>query len=163
MQGDSAGDLSLEEQVSTQVTVTRMVYTPDGTFGVLWVSNKYTCLTFEPPWLDNAVNVSCIPVGTYLLMPAIHHISTPDPTDDYRVYEIADVDGRSAIHIHVGNILRHTKGCPLLGVQYGITSGYHGVLHSQRAFDRFMKAMEDLRNPRITVQNFDEGESQGVL
>ncbi len=41
--------------------------TPWGTYGKLYDGDGFLCDTLECPWLDNKVNVSCIPQGTYLL------------------------------------------------------------------------------------------------
>lgn len=125
-----------------EVALIRFGYTPQGTFGILRVPTAdFTCYTVERPWLNNEPHVSCIPAGRYLLAPAIHHIGTPDPADDYPCYEVTGVPGRSAIHIHVANHAGQLEGCIAPGRGLGVVDYRWAVTLSQFAFNSFMRAM----------------------
>lgn len=62
--------------------------------------------TLERPNLDNQVNVSCIPEGTY----EVHR----DKHGKHTWFKVLDVKGRSAIEIHEGYKVAHSAGCILL-------------------------------------------------
>ncbi len=125
----------------TTIQLGREIYSPTmGTFG--WVDvNGWRCWTMEEIWRDNRTNVSCIPVGTYRLKHAIHHISTPDPDDDYDVFEIMEVPGRSAIHIHVAQTIADVKGCVGLGDRQGTLRNHWAVMSARATFAEFMERM----------------------
>jgi hypothetical protein len=126
-----------------RVRLERYASLPFGTFGRL-ILGEHAWFTVEPPWRNNRRNVSCIPPGVYPLRKAIHHISTPDPNDDYEVYEIAEVENRTAIHIHIANVPADVIGCVGPGtIKPEIRAGELGVWNSRIAFDEFMMAMND--------------------
>ena len=82
------------------------------TSGVLLTENHHpVCFTLEPPWKDNAKNVSCIPLGTYRLRPK--HSAKFGTT-----LEVTGVPDRSQIIFHGGNSLVDTRGCILLGLEH---------------------------------------------
>ena len=127
-----------------------------GTFGFLQVGD-WRCSTVEREWKNNERNRSCIPVGSYRLRRAVHHISTPDPTDDYDCYEIVDVPDRSAIHIHIANIVTDILGCVGVGNRHGVLKDHWAVQQSRAAFAEFMSRMEALErldsDLRISIGN----------
>lgn len=97
----------------------------------------------EPPWRDNRRNRSCIPGGTYDVLP---HLSPRFG----RCLLVAAVDGRSHILFHAGNVggdvergLRsHTEGCLLPGLRRGRLDAGKGlqraVLSSRTALRHLM-------------------------
>ncbi len=91
--------------------LTRIDTTDQGTLGEL-VAGAFGCVTMEPPWKGNAPNVSSIPPGSY---PCIWRRS---PRYGWG-YAVTGVPGRSAILIHPGNIVTHTRGCILPGARFG--------------------------------------------
>jgi len=88
-----------------KVTLKRISYTENETYGVLTIKGHPVCVTLERPWLDNKQNVSCIPEGYYAC----------SNTDKVRV---VDVKGRTGINIEVGNYVSDTKGCILVGESF---------------------------------------------
>lgn len=68
--------------------------------------------TLERPWLFNARKASCIPTGKYLVR---RHISPKFG----QCFKILDVQGRSDILIHSGNVVNDTLGCVLVGLSRG--------------------------------------------
>jgi len=80
-------------------------YFPNRTEGVIeGTFRKLT--TLERPWLDNQVNVSCIPEGTYTV--------ERDKHGRHTWFKVNDVEGRTAIEIHEGYKVSHSAGCILL-------------------------------------------------
>lgn len=84
-----------------------------GTFFCLdkYLVTHYLGNTLELPVIDNNMNVSNIPSGTY---ECVSHIS-----DAYgRCIKVKNVANRSSILIHVGNYVRQTRGCILVGDRF---------------------------------------------
>lgn len=84
--------------------------------------------TLENPWLNNKRYVSCIPKGDY-------HVAPFSGNKYKNVYEVIDVEGRSHILFHAGNIEMDTKGCILPGLKTGKLQGHNAVLQSRKAMD----------------------------
>lgn len=79
------------------------------TRGNITVAGKWICHTLELPWVDNKQNMSCIPAGVYRC--DWKHGTKPRA----RVY---GVTGRTGIQIHIGNNIRETSGCILVGMAW---------------------------------------------
>jgi hypothetical protein len=107
-----------------------------GTFGILKINKKCFCVTLEPPDRLNAANVSSIPNGQYMC----HPYSSPKYGE---VYKVLEVSGRKGILFHSGNIVKHTKGCILLGSSFGkLNAGKNrAVLNSGATFKKFREAI----------------------
>lgn len=87
--------------------------TPDGTFGTLHFLGKLLCYTLEEPWRNNQRGISCIPTGRYFCTP--WRTDTPDHSKaGWRLHDVPD---RKDILIHVGNTLKDTEGCILVGLR----------------------------------------------
>ena len=122
----------------------RFIYSSNqGTFGFLQVGD-WRCATVEREWKNNERNRSCIPVGNYQLRRAVHHISTPDPTDDYDCYEIVDVPDRSAIHIHIAQSILDLLGCVGVGSRHGVLNNHWAVMQARKTYAEFMARMHAL-------------------
>lgn len=88
--------------------------------------------TLELPWRDNASNISCIPVGTYVCK-RYHSEKFPD------TFEVTGVPGRSSVLFHAGNTSADTHGCILLGRSWGWLYGdKRAVLNSGETFKDFL-------------------------
>jgi hypothetical protein len=119
-----------------------------GTIGILACPEKgFSCRTMEPPWKNNRSNHSCIPAGEYIVKIRM--------SPKYgKVYHVKDVDGRSYILYHSGNVggdrekglSSHTWGCILLGKYLGKLrikgKIQRAVLYSKPTVRRFMELME---------------------
>lgn len=80
-------------------------YHPKGGNGVLLVEGREWCKTIELPWLGNAPRISCIPEGRCDLRKRY------SPKFKWH-FEIAGVEGRTAILIHPANDAhKELKGC----------------------------------------------------
>jgi len=92
-----------------------------GTLGVLTARGlPGPVQIMEPPWRNNRRNRSCIPPGTYRVVP---HVSPRFG----RCLLVTGVEGRSHILFHAGNLggdvemgfCSHTAGCLLPGTRRG--------------------------------------------
>ena len=72
--------------------------------------------TLELPWRDNKRQISCISKGVYRVTPR-----RSDAKGEH--FWIHDVLDRDMILIHVGNFVKDTQGCVLLGSDWGDING----------------------------------------
>lgn len=72
----------------------------------------FHCVSLELPWRGNQPNVSCIPVGDYLVG------SATSPKFGKGTMRLTGVPGRSHILIHPGNFTHEIEGCILLGERF---------------------------------------------
>ena len=126
-----------------KATLTRL-YCNEYTRGKLTVDNGFTCDTLELPWRNNASQVSCIPVGTYKVIPR----TSPKYGNHLHV---TGVNGRDLILIHWGNYAGSVnpksgtpdiKGCILVGYGYADLDGdgLPEIVRSKDAFKALMLA-----------------------
>jgi hypothetical protein len=109
-------------------------YYPTHTYGTLYIEGA-VFHTLERPWLNNKSNVSCIP-------PAIYEASflLRSASGKYKqVWHLKPTQPRTGILMHNGNLVRHTKGCPLLGLRKGSLGGQPAVLGSKSAMRKLRK------------------------
>ena len=118
-----------------------------GTLGLLTTEQLEVCQTLELPWRDNERGVSCIPDGEYLCKRDFYHAK------GYEVFELQNVEKRSAILIHVGNFLKDTKGCILVGMVSGNKDGEYCVYKSKQAFDIFMSLLKEENEFCLSISN----------
>jgi hypothetical protein len=83
------------------------IYRKYDTIGTIVLKNSTgTIDTLERPWLNNQVNISCIPEGTY----EVHR----DRHGRHTWFKVLDVEKRTFIEIHEGYKVSHSNGCILL-------------------------------------------------
>lgn len=115
-----------------KLTLIRIAYISDGTFGVLLdYDNTPFCLTLEREWRNNEKNVSCIPRGKYICQ----RVQSPKFGN---TFEVLNVPKRSHILFHKGNIEDDSHGCIIVGEEYGIYKHKVAILSSGKAFHEFM-------------------------
>ncbi len=133
------------------ITLKRVSKTKSGTFGVLIGNdNLPICVTLENPWLNNLPYKSCIPFGRYT---CYKHLSNKFKIETFIVGE---VDSRSGIIFHVGNTIKDTLGCILVGRYYTEFTNQSpsstqeaieltpGVGESRLALTRMMESLDGL-------------------
>lgn len=104
--------------------LTRQPSTEQGTFGTITDSQGHKiCVTCELPWRDNQPQKSCIPIGTYTVIP---HNSAAHPN----TWELENVPDRTGILIHNGNTEADSLGCIIVGRRFGTLNGIPAVLES---------------------------------
>lgn len=95
------------------------------------------CLTLEEPYRLNQKDVSCIPAGKYSWFKRL------SPKRGYEVIELKDVPGRTNVQIHVGNFLKDTEGCVLVGTQRSDEGAPPSIHESKLAFRLLMAAVAE--------------------
>lgn len=127
------------------LTIKRVSYLPEGTFGVIMQDNVPFALTGELPWLNNLPQKSCIPCGKYICKRVI----SPKFGD---TFEIVGVPGRSNILFHKGNVpKKDSKGCVLIGEQFEMMGLNVAVIASGKGYQEFMDRMKDVSGFELEI------------
>jgi hypothetical protein len=128
-----------------QIRLVRVETDPEhGTFGTLLIDGIAFCVTLEPYSRDNEKSVSCIPTGQY----ACERVNSPTYGN---TFEVTNIQGRSDVLFHPGNIDENTMGCVLLGQYYGKLRGNRAVLNSGNTFKAFLKELSNDNVFKLTV------------
>lgn len=137
----------MDEQ-KTVVMLLRRIHTGEkGTFGGLMLHDKPPfAVTLEPEWLDNEPFVSCIPAATYVC----HRVHSPNYGITFKVLNVPE---REDILFHWGNSLKNTKGCIVVGEEFGFLGIEPGVLSSRRAFNEFLRMVKRMDEFVLTIQD----------
>lgn len=136
------------------LTLNRVGQSNAGTFGVLSEGQIPFALTLEPPWRNNKVKVSCIPPGEYLC-------NTVNSSLHGFTFEVNQVENRTHILFHTGNIGKNTKGCILVGEQYEPLNGAPAVLASAKGYKEFMFLLRGEEMFKLTIkESFDKPEPE---
>ena len=133
------------------LTLARGIYDTDGTLGTI-LANGQIFYTIEQPWDNNEADHSCVPAGTYELIP--YNSPTHGPTwqlhnPELNVYGegVVPTGGRDYIEIHADNVASTLEGCIGLGTSTGTlpdpTTGQEvsAVLNSRVAVASFVKLL----------------------
>ena len=132
----------------------RTAYFKSGVWGCIYRDNVPVCATLERPFLlgDNGltkVNESCVPTGTYKFDIVMRH---KGQSNAYLVPELQAVPGRSRIQIHIGNWIKDSLGCILVGTEMSSSGGDCAmILSSGLAFRRLMALKDEEGVPPPTV------------
>jgi hypothetical protein len=125
----------------------KRTYDSKQTMGVLELDNGFECDTLELTWLKNTPQFSCIPEGTYTVVPRT--------SQKYGKHlHVTNVPNRNLILIHWGNYAGSVnpktkqpdiKGCIMVGYGYSdITGdGIKEIVRSKAAFTALMIAAKD--------------------
>ncbi len=114
---------------------------------------NFRCYGIEPPWLDNEVGKSCIPVGVYPIERGDHF------TKPQAEWEVKNVPNRTVILFHRGNNMDDTEGCILLGVGLGWIQSANSiqpkwaVTNSRMAMTQFNQTLSNERLASVIVTN----------
>ena len=115
-----------------------------GTFGALTIDGTPFCVTLEPANMDNESNISCIPVGRYIIQPY--------KSPKYRnTWEVMSVPNRTYILIHAGNELKHTLGCIIVAKHFGKLHGKWAVLNSGTTFQALLKNLNGNKEAELII------------
>lgn len=125
-----------------RVFIDRLESTEYGAFGRLTV-DKLQLLTGELQWLENDVDISCIPAGVYECSWGY------SPKLQRFAYRVEDVPKRTGILFHPANLMGQTiagyrselNGCIALGEKTGFLYGQKALLISGAAVEKFENYM----------------------
>lgn len=100
-----------------KVFINRYIETARQTLGVLTVATDalFVAKTLELPWINNASQISCIPVGEYICRYTRSAKFSRLKGSDVYTYEVLNVPGRAGIRIHSANYNMQIEGCIALG------------------------------------------------
>lgn len=139
----SAGTVPVPAPSSSQASIPEVVLTrlssgDDGTFGEIYTHSGARYSTGELPWHDDKPDVSCIPLGEYLVEWAFSE-------KHGMCYHIRNVLRRSNVEIHAanwfGDVSKGLKcqllGCIAIGLSTGILEGQKAVISSDIGLSRF--------------------------
>ena len=107
----------------------------EATLGIITLDGKEICRTLENPWVDNQVNISCIPEGKYLCQ--------TDDTGKFQWWKVLGVEGRSGVEIHQGNRERDTQGCIIIGKKWGFIANELAVFTSRVTLEKLKQILDD--------------------
>jgi hypothetical protein len=133
------------------LTIPRIVTGTSGTFGVLIFQSIPFALTLERQWLNNRPSIgdvpgSCIPAGDYVC----NRVNSPRFGD---TFEVSNVRGRSHILFHKGNIDDDSRGCILVGEEYGQISSNSGIKSSAAGYGEFMAILAGDTEFKLTIKD----------
>ena len=125
------------------LVLNRIADTPYGTFGNLR-GDGLSLWTIEDSWAENRNNVSCIPLGRYVVARTVtpHHGNT---------FEVLSVPNRTAVLIHSGNTHFDTEGCILPGLRLGIVNDLWAVKDSALAYEKLDEWVGDDERFRLYI------------
>jgi len=122
----------------------RIEQNDDVTIGVLTYNGNILCYTLERPYILNAKNYSCIPKGDYVCS----KIESPKFGETFKV----EVEGRTDILFHPGNMVADSHGCILLGTELSWFQGdTRAVRYSKKAFAILLDKLEGKDSFRLEV------------
>lgn len=109
----------------------------------------FTAISLERGWRDNQRNVSCVPLGEYLL------VLEYSPRFKQNLWELKEVPNRSECKFHAANYWRQLNGCIALGLKLVDIDGdgYNDVTNSRYAMDAFHEAMGDDTTAMLVIKD----------
>lgn len=125
-----------------QITLKRTYY-ERGTHGTIVFPNGYEIHCLERPWDDNKRGKSCIPEGEYSLGLRFSPVVKRSSGGEFDMgYEVENVPNRTYIMFHVGNYIKDSDGCILIGTSKDFIGDHEPVVwQSKKAFRQFMELM----------------------
>ncbi|QNJ59190.1 hypothetical protein [Vibrio phage vB_ValS_PJ32] len=138
-----------------RAVLTRYPSTDQGTLGRLELPNGEIICTIELPDRENRSNISRIPAGTYLV--------TPWKSNKFgNVWIVNDVENRTYILIHKGNVAgdtkkgyrTHSNGCILIGMAHAVIYGQLAVSNSAKALRVCHAALDEYSSFELTIEDF---------
>jgi hypothetical protein len=135
-----------------------------GTFGTMSIDGQAFCVTCEQPWNNNLANQSCIPAGTYTLIPynsPAHGATVVFHNPALGIYGTPEMipagsTGRSLCEIHNANWPFQVQGCVAVGqIVTSIAPNGQGVTNSVNTFNALIARWGDRSNMSITIQYGD--------
>jgi len=129
--------------------IRRVVTGGQGTFGAIVFENIPFALTLEREWLDNLPSVgntpgSCIPAGEYICK----RVNSPRFGN---TFEVTNVENRTHILFHKGNLDDDSRGCILIGEEFGQLGSSSGIKSSKAGYNEFMAILSNDDEFRLII------------
>lgn len=128
-----------------RVEVVRLCQVDGATLGAMIIDGYPEFSTLEPPWRDNKICESCIPVGEYRAHSLQHQKYG-------KTFLVEHVPGRSGILIHQGNFAKDTEGCILVGSGYSRSEQGAAIRNSEKAMNRFREMTKGAARIRLIIR-----------
>jgi hypothetical protein len=109
-------------------------------------------ITFELPDLDNKKSKSCIPEGEYSCERVLG-VTTLGGMYIPETFRVLDVPGRSGILFHIGNSVKDSSGCILLGLKLGGQGPLPGISESKIGFNKFLALTKHTDRFLLTISH----------
>ena len=130
-----------------KITIDRFLHGTKETFGTIHLGDEFLGFTVEQPWRDNIQFRSCVPTGTYTLVP----FKSQKYGDTYcivnenlNVYkEKRSSLVRYACLIHAANYARQLQGCIAPGLWLSNNGSEHMVTSSKKAVKKLLDYIDD--------------------
>ncbi len=136
------------------IQVKRDIITPKFTMGKMYIDDEFICYTLEDAIRDTKIkNETCIPYGTYRI------VIDMSPKFGRIMPRLLDVPGFDGIRIHIGNTIKDTSGCILVGTERNPEEGR--LIRSTDAFNKMMKILMGIIRVRDIYINICKDESIG--
>jgi hypothetical protein len=113
----------------------RFSYAEDGIFGHLIGPFTSSFLTLEHSYLIDGKYVPKISNGNYLCKKGIHQLKSGSA---FETFEVTQVARHTGILFHIGNYLKDSEGCILIGNSISGLLGSRMITESRNAFLDFM-------------------------
>lgn len=131
------------------IDVVRCWSSDSGTFGKMFVNDDFQCFTLEPPVLKIAQKKPyAIRTGVYdvRLDVVSYKFRYRSPYNKFggRVPRLVDVPDFDGILIHVGNFVKDTSGCILVG---NSCKGFRRLFNSTAAYLELFKKLDSFKFP----------------
>jgi len=134
------------KKLMMELVLKRISMKPEFTQGVL-LNDKGIgfALTLERPWINNIMNISCIPAGEY--------VCNRYTSSRYsNTFQVVDVPNRTYILFHSGNTISDSAGCIMIGEEFGYLDGRVAILSSNRGFKEFLKVLSTVSEFRLIIK-----------
>jgi len=121
------------------ITVDRYSFINTYTRSKIYIDGCFECFGIEDAKRNTKVyGQTCIPEGTYQIRLRVwggfHKRYSKRFSDHVGMLEVVDVPNFKYILIHIGNTIKDTAGCLLVGAKEGNLNGEAAVLSSQKAY-----------------------------
>lgn len=126
-----------------RIELVRCAFRPTGTFGRLFLDDVFECYTLEPIKRMDNVKPQCIPLGTYKIAMNVvspkYRFRMPYRINAGCVPRLLGVPGFDGILIHIGNFLKDTAGCILVGERATLTR----LWNSTKAYNSLYRKLKE--------------------
>lgn len=121
--------------------------------GILLTEVGLLALTLELPWKDNQRNISCIPLGNYRCV-MVKNRTTNGGMGIKTTFEVIAVPDRDGILFHIGNTVKDTEGCILLGKGFNLDRKIT-LSASKVAFIEFIAYFEKEKEFMLRIDKYE--------
>lgn len=137
----------IDRNLYNVVEVVRCHVSEHGTFGRLFVNDDFYCYTLEPAPSKNNIKPYPIPEGIYDLTLKVqspkYRYRFPYNSFKGRVPRVLNVPGFDGILIHIGNFVKDTLGCILVGEKKNLSR----LFNSTSAYIKLFKKLDSFKYP----------------